>query len=219
MKKIQYLILASALLLGFTRGAYAHSYQWEDPKSGVSISFPDDWKRINAQKPDMVFSIIAPDPVAQPICSLRVQEDKRFQIYPRDYERAIQKTAYSQQFWKTYLNQFFDVTLHDVKDDAALGQGHASYAFATYQNEVMGKDLSQRRGLAFATLYQGQVYVLDCSVESSAFPKWLKAFESITKTVEFQNTSNGLLFGHYRDSLPNNGYVFKIPGQVATWLF
>lgn len=194
---------------GAVSSASAEVFYWRDVDTRVSVSFPDTWRVIHNQKPDDVFTVVAPSDGAMPMCRLRVREDRRFVIYPARFADNIQRVHFSRDFWEQYAGEYQAATLQDVHDDAGLGRGFGSYAHIAFISEAGPR--MQRRGVAFAALYNDKAYILECSSEASAFEQWYRPFLSIAKSVDFRKEVHELPGGHYRH-FPVDGKV-RINGQ------
>ncbi|MGE4313304.1 MAG: hypothetical protein AB7E85_03410 [Pseudobdellovibrionaceae bacterium] len=187
---LAFLICATPLV------ARADYFVWKDAKSGVSLSYPDTWRQINNYAPDDVLTIAAPGN-DQAQCRVRVRDDGRFKIYPQRYQAAVQREAYSLEFWNEYLASYHDVMLHEVTDGAGLGQAFASMVKASYvtthpmKNEI-------KTAIAAAGLYYDKAYILDCSSLAPAFAKYYPAFLSIYKSVDMDKMFHELPEGENR---------------------
>jgi len=180
--------------------AKADVYVWKDPESGMTMSYPDTWQKVSNQDPDTVITVLAPTASDEAMCKVRVSPDARYVIFPPRYSSAVQKVAYSSDFWKEYLyGQYTDVMIHQVKDQAGLGRGFASYMLSTYTTQ--GEDAALKTSIGFATLYYDNAYVLECSALAGAFENWLGMFQSIAKSVDFEKAHHELVIGNFEDFL------------------
>ena len=73
--------MAFSLLAGSATIAKADYFVWEDPKTGMSLSFPDTWDITNNQDPGDVVTVAAPSGRANSICSISSNEDKLYAIF------------------------------------------------------------------------------------------------------------------------------------------
>lgn len=177
--------------------ASAEIFFWQDVDTKLSVTYPDRWHRVHNQKSDDLFTVAAPGESDQAVCRLRVNDDRRFAIYPSKFARNVQHVAVSYDFWENYVNEYTGAVLSKVSDDAGLGRGFASFAEASYVTSTGPK--MQKRGLMFASLYGNKLYVLDCSAEASAYGKWYKSFLSVAKSVNFRKAVAISPSGYYRD--------------------
>jgi hypothetical protein len=188
----------TVFLLLFAVPARADIFVWEDPESGLSLSFPDTWSVLNNMEPDDVITIKAPSASDEAVCRIKVRDDGRFLIYPPRYDSAAQRTAYSVDFWKSYLRGRYDnVIIHRVRDKAGLGRGHASYMLASFVTP--GEYASLKSAIGFAALYNDKAYVVECSSFAGAFNNWLQLFQSIVGSVNFKKAHHEMVTGHYRN--------------------
>ncbi len=189
------LITVVAVNVGIS-AAKAEVFKWRDPKVQVSITFPDDWRRIASQQPDDIVTIAAPGANDHAECRLRVSSDRRFLIYPREYAGSIQRTSYSRDFWSDYVGQYGSALLYSVGDNAGLGNGFASWADVSFVTPSGPK--MQKRGIMYATVYNDHTYVLECSAQTDAFAKWYHPFLSVLKSVDMRDEYALEINGKYR---------------------
>ena len=175
--------------------AFAEVFYVENDKGRFSMSFPDSWALGHNQKPDEMLTVRAPGMYDYASCKMRVREDKRFTIYPVRYSGEIQRSAYSKGFWFGYLDEYTDPYLAYVTDGGGLVRGFASYAEAFYTTAVGPKMVKQ--AIMFVSLYNDKVYILECSAEIEAYPKWHKAFLSVAKSIDFTKSISEKKTGHY----------------------
>lgn len=202
---IRFLILS--LLVLTPTVARADYFLWKDPKSGLTISFPDTWEVVHNQKPDEVITVIGSSVHDNPVCKVAVNDDKRFVIFPAEYGRDVQKVAVSAPFWDKYLAQYEGYNLDRVYDGAGLGRWHASYALASYTTHS-GTVLQVRRGIMFASLYNDKLYTLECSSLNHAYEAWAPAFKDIIKSVDFKKAYHEFPTGEYANFLKGADQYF-----------
>ncbi len=201
-------ILALTIACGFTTAARADYFFWRDAKTGLSLSFPDTWRMVSGLQPDDVITIMAPSGRANAQCRVRVDSDRRFMIYPPRYAPQIQKLNLGADFWNDYLKTYNDDQPYNLEDGAGLGRGYAGYAEASYVSAVPGPKMP-RRGVLFATIYFGKLYVLDCSAHRDAFAQWVYPFLDIAKSVDFKPAYHTLTTGNYRN--------FEVDPRIQFW--
>ncbi len=189
----------------------------EDKDNRFSISFPDNWKKISNQKPDDRLSVAAPGKHNYALCRVRTREDRRFVIFPRKFDDAIQKVAFSNEFWDNYLGEYNLVRVDFLKDEAGLGLGHASMVEASY--ETFEEDIVKKRGIMFASLYHDQLYIVDCSSEASVYQKWRSSFLNIIKSLNFVKVTSERKSGHYRDFMSDPAVEVEGPKALDTYKF
>ena len=178
--------------------ARADYFVWRDHLTGLSLSFPDSWLVVANKEPDDLVTVMAPGGRGNAVCRVRAREDRRYLIYPPRFSAAIQKIDYGAAFWETYLGEYEDARLESVKDESGLGRGFASTAVADYRSAVPGPYMS-RKGLMFASLYNGRAYITECSSHRDAFSRWKDDFLSIAKSVDFRKAHHEVLTGDYRN--------------------
>ncbi len=182
------------------KNARADYFLWQDAKSGLTVTFPDTWKKQNNQQPDGVLRISAPSDGDDPVCEIKISEDKRYLIYPSEYGDAIQREAVSIPFWKAYMARYDDYMIDRVYDGGGLGRWLASYAFSTYSKQA-GSAYQQRRAITFASLYNDTMYIVECSTLNHAYERWDKNFRSIIKSIDFKKAYHEKTVGEYHDFL------------------
>lgn len=207
MKKLPifaFLAVFAALLLPL--GARADIVVWQDADTGVSLSWPDTWEIINNLDPDDVVTIAAPGREDGAQCRVRARSDRRYVIYPSRYAWAVQRVAYSKQFWRDYLEgEYRSATIRDFGEPAGIGRGYASYALADFIQPGPGGD-ALRRGLMTASLYHDTAYIVDCSALEGAYARWAPMFRSVMKSVDFKKAIHEIPSGHYRNFLDDRDW-------------
>lgn len=195
-KFLKSFLVCVAVLSIAPKMARAEIFYVEDQNDRFSLSFPDTWSMTGNQKPDDKLTIIAPGENNMATCRMRVREDKRYVIYPRKFADAIQKTAYSRQFWDEYLAEFDDVSVDFFKDEAGLGRGFASMAEVSFT--TADQPIAKKRGIMFATLYNDRAFIIDCSSEESVYQNFRSDFLGVVKSVDLVKTMHEDVNGHYR---------------------
>lgn len=198
------LLLGAALM---PQKAQADYFVWNDAKSGLSITYPDSWRQVSNQGPHDVLTVMPPSNRAQAQCTVRVEDEQRFLVYPPRYGSDIQKLAVSHQFWDRYLHQYDNHSIDALHDGAGLGRGHASYVVASYNSRVPGPDMS-RRALMFASIYNDTLYVTECSSHADAFDSFQSIFLSVAGSVNFRKAHHETTVGHYRNFLADPNFIF-----------
>ncbi len=176
--------------------ARAEVFQWGDPDLNLSMTFPDTWRRVGNQQPDDVVTIAAPGSNDYATCRLRVSEDRRSVIYPREYAAAIQRKDYSFDFWEGYVGQYRAATINRVLDNASLGKEFASMADVSFISPAGPK--VQMRGVMLAGVYNDHAYVAECSSEASVFEKWYRPFMGVIHSVDMRSEYTTTVNGGYR---------------------
>ena len=195
------IILTLTFFIISTLPAKADYFLWEDPKSGLTMTFPDTWKRQSSRDgTGEVLRIVAPSNGDDPVCTVNVKDDKRYTIFPADYGDAVQRTAVSIPFWKRYMDNYDDYTIDRVFDGGGLGRWRASYAFASYGRRA-GTAYQQRRGLMFASLYYDKLFIVECSSLNHAYENWGPNFRSVIKSIDFKKMYHEHMTGEYANFL------------------
>lgn len=200
-----------ALILGLAgtpQAARADYFVWNHPQTGLQITYPDTWKQVSNQDYNDVLTVMAPSGRAHATCRVRIDDERRFLIYPPRYGDAVQKINFSDAFWDRYLQEYDNHSIDVVADEGGLGKGFASYAIASFDSAIPGPDMS-RRALLFVSNYNDKLYVVECSSHADAFEEWKHLFLSVAGSVEFRKISNELTVGHYRNFLKDRNLLFK----------
>ena len=180
--------------------AKADYFLWQDPKSGLTVTFPDTWKKQNNRNPDDVLTIAGPSGGKNPVCTIKVSDDKRYVIYPPHFGDAVQREAVSIPFWKSYMGLYDDYTIDKVFAGAGLGRWRASYALGSYDKRD-GTAYQQRRAIMFGSLYNDKLFVVECSSLNHGYEVWEKDFRSIIKSIDFKKSYNERSIGEYDNFL------------------
>ncbi len=200
-------ILLFIAILIFPLSAQADYFLWQDSESGLTMTYPDTWKKQNNRNPDDALTILAPSNGDDPTCKIRISDDKRYVIYPADFGDAVQRDSTSIEFWKSYFAGYDDYTIDQVYDGGGLGRWHASYATGSY--DVRNGTAHQvRRGIMFASLYYNKLYVVECSSLNHAYERWDNDFRSIIKSIDFKKMYNERPTGEYADFLSGSEKYF-----------
>lgn len=196
--------------------AKADYYLWQDAKSGLTVTFPDTWKKQNNQNPDTVLTIEAPDNLGKPICKINVSDDHRYVIFPPKYGDAVQRDAVSTEFWKSYMALYDQYRLDKIYDGGGLGRWLASYAQGSWTLRE-GTVNQSRRGIMFASLYYDKLYVVECSSLNHAYDSWENDFRSIIKSIDFKKIYHERKTGDYADFLAKaDKYFWSQTGPNGT---
>ncbi len=216
MIRIFIFIAVLSLPLIASQQALADYFLWEDKDTGLTVTFPDTWKKQINSNPDDILTIMAPSATGNPMCKIKAVEDKRYAIYPAEYGRAVQKDAVSTAFWHSYMANYDDYTLNSVYDGGGLGRWLASYAFATY-NMRAGSAYQLRRSVMFASLYHDTLYTVECSALNHEYDKWDNNFRSVIKSIDFKKAFHERSTGDYDDFLKKaNHYFWAQTGPEGT---
>ena len=214
MRFFRALALTAIVLCGSAHAARADYFVWRDPASGMTFSFPDDWKLVQNEQPDDVVTIMPPSGRATAVCRMKVHDDRRYAVYPPRYNADIQRVDFSYGFWMTYLSQYSNPRVYTVNDGAGMGRGYASYAEAGFWDTIPGP-LMHRMGLLFASLYNNKLYILECSSQQDAYERWKEDFLAIASSVDFQKSNHELTTGNYRNFMADQRLRFIQPDSDA----
>ncbi len=187
------------LVMCFSVQARADIFVWQDPASDVSVAYPDRWSRGHNQQADDVLTVHAPYTQGAndfASCRVRVRGDKRFTIYPRSYDPAIQHHALDQKFWADYLGDYRSVEVHAIYNDAGLGRGFASRAEISFVSSAGPK--VQKRGFVYATIYNDKLYAVECSADRLAFERWQPSFGVVLDSLRIRSEHHLFVGANYR---------------------
>ena len=207
-----------ALLLSFAapQAAKADYFVWNDAQTGLQVTYPDDWRQVHSQDYNDVITVMAPGGRHHASCRVRVDDERRFLVYPPRYDWAIQRIEFSRDFWDRYLKEYNNHSIEAMVDGAGHGRGFASYAIATFDSPIPGPDMA-RRALMFVSHYNDKLYVTECSSHADAFAQWKHIFLSVAGSVEFRKAHHEATTGHYRNFLRDPNMTFlDTDGNVRT---
>ncbi len=209
-------IVLTLILFLVSNPAYADYFLWQDSKSGLTVTFPDTWKKQSILNPDTILRIEAPSDGDDAVCTIKTYDDHRYTIFPSDYGRDVQKVAVSIPFWQSYMGHYDGYDIGRVYDGGGLGRWIASYATASYSTHD-GTAMTNRRAIMFASLYYDTVYAVECSTYASAYEKWERNFISVIKSIDFKKIYHGKIHGHYRNFLKDvDQYFWAQTGPEGT---
>lgn len=214
IKKI--ILGAAAILVGSSNFADASIYRWYDKTENLAVSFPDSWKTVHNQRSNGVLTVHAPGEGHFATCSISIEEDKRFSIYPHALSENIRNVALTRNYWDGFYANADVVKFNTIIDNAGLGKGFATMAsldFETVPDNVRAPRVA-KRGIAFASLYNNQMITVECSAEASVYSQWHKQFLSFVKSVDFKQSTNFAYTGYYRNFLEDT--ILKIRGPRWT---
>lgn len=206
MSRVLLTFLFVVLIAAPFHGAWADVFYMNSLKGEFSASFPDHWDVVNNQKPNDVLTLAASDARDAAMCRVRMDEDKRFAIYPSRFADDIRDVEFSQGFWVKYLMEFKDAALLGVNDRAGLGRGFASHAEALFTT-VDGEEID-KHGVMFVSHYGNKLYVVECAAREEYFAQWKPAFMSFVKSVDFKKHGYEHPRGNYRDFLDNGLKIY-----------
>lgn len=205
-----------AIAMAQTR-AHAEIFYVESEEGGFSVTFPDTWKVISNQKPDDKITIAGPGTYEFSTCRVRVRQDRRFVIFPSQFDDEIQRLAFSRKFWDDYVGEYDNVNINAFKDNSGLGQGYASMAEVTF--DTAEGAIVKKRGLMFASLYHDHLFIVDCSAEESVYDKWRPAFLGIVKSINYEPLRDRYMHGHYRQRDEKDDLVIEGPTELDVYKF
>ncbi len=208
--------LAALLVTAVPSAVRADTVRWVDPETGISISYPDQWKRLVNIEPEDVLTIAGPSRTAAPLCKLKARDDNRFLIYPSRYDDSVQKTAFGVDFWEAYIeSEFLRGTLYRARDGAGFGRGYGSFAVAGYTDDRPADSArSDRAALMGVSLYYDRVFIIECSAVHEDYNSWASVFKNIVASVDFEKRLHEIPTGHYRDFLDDSFiYMYADPAR------
>lgn len=192
------LIAAIAALCLAPATAHADYFVWADAKTGVSMAYPDDWRKISSFQADDLVTVAAPTSGDDAQCRMKAREERRYMVYPVSLSSAVQRRAVSQDFWREYLAGYDHVSVAFIEDGAGFGRGYGSIASASFtiSHPQTGKP---RAGILAASLYRDHVYILECTADPEAFPYWQPVFLNILKSIDMPKRVHELRQSDYAD--------------------
>ncbi len=219
MSRLAFFFICFAVLIaGFHVGsARADYFLWEDPDTGLTLSFPDSWQLASNVNPSTMLTLKAPAPAQDyATCKVRVEDETRYLSYPPINDKAVQRVMYGNDFWERRVATFPESKLLKVYDQAALGRRAASYAVADYQKKIGYRNFIDMRGIMFASLYYDKVYFFECESVRHEFRYWKEMFLSIAKSIDYQKVHHELPNGNFRYFLGEDIMMFDPTGVGTT---
>lgn len=209
-------LFIALLILPLT--AHAHYNVWQDPVTGLTLSFPDTWRRSHNQMPDDILVVKPEARSGHPVCRVRVRDDARFGIYPPQLDDSVQRVGYSKDYAEQYLAEYVRPKINVFQDGASIGRGHALYMEADYTHTYPGPNM-RRKAMVMISQYAEKVYIIDCSAKVEDFDNWKSLFLTFAKTVDFQKADHELWVGNYRNFLneKDQGYTIIDDDVVALY--
>lgn len=219
MKITKFGLIAISTIVAFTGTAKADYNVWTDAKTRATLTFPDTWKQVNNELPIDLITLSLPSGDDAATCRVRVEEDRRFMIYPNRYRKDIRDQFFTTNFWAKTLTAYNNVNLIKYEDNAGLGQGFASMALVSYltpPNKADGSDVTDRGGIMAVTSYGDKVYLAECSSYLPSYSKYHVQFMDFFKSITFKKAYHELAVGDYRNFLNDWGTVnVPFPNAVS----
>jgi hypothetical protein len=217
MNLVRLVLMSAVALTAFSVPAKADYVVWTDVNTGLKLSYPDTWKQVNNSSPIDAITLSAPSDDNTAQCRVRVEEDKRFMIYPNANRQDIRDIYFSRDFWQKYTGEYNSVNIIREQDNAGLGQGFASMVLVSYLTPPSTPDAGDsvdKGGLMAVTHYYDKTYLVECSSSLVEYPKMHTAFLDIFKSISFKKAHHELMTGEYRNFLKEWG-TLDVPFQNA----
>ncbi len=209
-------------LAAISSTAKADYFVWQDERTGLSASYPDDWKMVNNQQPDDILTLELPSGEDHAHCFIRADNDKRYIIYPNKYRKDVQRVAFSKNFWQLYNSNYTNVQTWAFGDETGLGKGYASMQLITYQTvpDVPGRMAEGRSGILAVSNYFDKTYLVECSSTQASYDKYAVLFQSFMKTIDFKKAYHELMIGNHPRQFLNRGTLdFPDPNGVSRSIY
>lgn len=225
-------IISAAVLACVSTPAAASAIVWKDPVHGYTISYPDSW---TVQTPDTAFTRLR---VAGPLgmdlatCRVKVMDDGRGKIYPKEYMDEEVSREMGIDYWKGEAAQYEAAEVTQYFEPAGLGSGDATGVRVSFLlNDGAGE--VPMSGIMLGSMYGGKRYLASCSAKAEVFKKWEPVFVSILDSVDLDSRYHPFKTGYYRDFVGDPPLTLprekpgteKVPRQrsfyrkVHDWLF
>ncbi|PZP55548.1 MAG: hypothetical protein DI586_06500 [Micavibrio aeruginosavorus] len=198
--------------------AKADYFVWADEKTGLTASYPDDWKMINNAQTDDILTVALPSGEDDAQCFIRADIDERYLIYPQHIRDEVQRVAFSKKFWEEYNANYKNVQVLGFGDETGLGKGFASTQMIAYtEPSVDGSSIENRAAIMSITNYYDKTYLAQCSSKQDAYQKYATAFLSFMKTIDMKKAHHELTIGNHPRNFINEGTLeFKDKNGVST---
>lgn len=207
MKKV---ILASfvALMIAVPM-ALANTAFYEDPKTGMQVTYPFEWRQQSNVPVAQILHIRAPHNEDLAQCKMEAINDERFVIFPKDVIDEVAQRELAEDYWETFVARYNNPNILSIDYQGGLGQGSATYANIEFTNNEDAAG-ARMRGIYFASLYGDLNVNFACFSRADRFDKWKSTFLSIADTVRFPDRYHNLLSGHYRNFFADGVIYFKV---------
>jgi hypothetical protein len=215
MQVFQTSLLIAAGLVALSAPAKADYAVWTDAPTGATVSFPDTWKQINNQQPDDVITLSLPSGADKATCRLRIDDERRFLIYPSRYEPDVRDVNFTDEFWDNYTASYDQVHIVRSENNAGLGRGFASMTLISYVTPP-DEPRTERGGIMAVTNYYDKMYVAECSSSLSSYGQYHQAFLAFFKSINFKKAYHESTVGNYRNFLSGWGTInVPFPNAVS----
>ena len=185
--------------------AHAAFNVWQDTATGLKLAYPDSWARGVNRDNDRLITLISPSESSAQ-CYVSARTDRRFMIYPPAYDPAVQKVAYSRDFWRSYTAKYKDVEFYRAIDGASMGRSIAGYTVARYKDPR--RDEAMRASMMAAALHHDTAYIFECSADITEYNRVRNVFAQILDSIDFRTIRHIRRIGHFPAAkVPFIGYV------------
>ncbi|MDD9899462.1 MAG: hypothetical protein OXT65_00605 [Alphaproteobacteria bacterium] len=194
------MVAAAALVLA-SSASLADTIVWSDPVHAFTVSYPDSWRVQTEDGPHTRLRIAGPIGEDLPTCRIKVNQDGRLKIYPKDLTDEAVSQELGRDFWDGEVAEYHSVQISDFYDPAGLGSdGDATGVRISYLHDD-GVESVPMYAVMFASIYGDKKYVGGCSSKAEAFERWSPVFASILNSVQLESRYHPFATGYYRDFL------------------
>lgn len=216
MRAAYFLGLCGAALLFFAAPAKADIFLWTDPKTGMRVSFPDDWRRDLSLDRDERLTIRAPLADDYATCHFHARKDGRALIYPYRYLQTITNQKFDESYWDNVMMGYDQPEILFIKNNSPIDKAWATYALVNY-SEPTGRNNNMRRmqAVMFAGFYGEQSFLVRCAARQDRFDHWRPMFFSLIRAMELKSAYQDEEWMEYRNFLNDPIYIVN-PRQHGT---
>jgi hypothetical protein len=179
--------------------ALASVVVWKDPVQGFSMSYPDSWTVQTPDTPHTALRVAGPLGEDLATCRMKVMEDGRAKIYPKENIDKIVSRELDPDFWAGEVAQYDNAKITEFFDPASMGgKGDATgVRVAFYVND--GQKMAPMYGIMLGSIYGGKRFLASCASRAESFERWSSLFGSILDSVDLGQRYHPFATGYYRD--------------------
>jgi hypothetical protein len=182
--------------------AFADTIVWKDPVEGFTMSYPDSWTVQTDDVANTRLRVAGPLGEDLATCRMKVADDGRAKIYPKDLVDEAVSEKLTRDFWTGEVSQYEKAKITDFYDPASLGnKGDATAVRVSFFVDGPDDKKIPMYGIMIGSLYGDKLYLASCSSRHEVYDRWSPVFMSILDSVELDSRYHPFATGYYRDFL------------------
>ena len=191
---IMRVLILSILMLFTVSSAEAEVFVWNDHETGLSLSYPDSWRRQVQLREDERLRIMQPQGHDFAQCAL----------YTMDQTDPLLDNAAVVDYFNN--RGVLDAVITKRTDNAGFGQTAAVYSEVNHSLSWAGQRWPMQ-AMVFDTISDGVRYSLVCSAVAGRLQRYRAFFLGIASSVDLQPVGHPLPYGLYRDFMREHVYL------------